>query len=129
MNALDGSSKKNLSNNNIEDYSPDFSPDGKKIAYNSQGVQSTNPEGDREVYSMNAADGTDKKNLSNTGAGIYDYSPDFSRDGTRIFYVSEGKQTSNLQGDYEVYRMNTLDGKGKKNLTDNRVAVDGVYVG
>jgi hypothetical protein len=42
--------------------------------------------------------------------------------------VSEGKQASNLQGDYEVYRMNTLDGKGKKNLTDNRVAVDGIYL-
>ena len=77
---------------------------------------------------MNAIDGSGKKNLSNNGADISDFSADFSRDGTRIFYVSGGKQTSNPQGDYEVYRMNTLDGKGK-NLTDNRFAVDGVYLG
>jgi Tol biopolymer transport system component len=46
-------------------------------------------------------------------------SPDFSPDGTKIVYESHGTQTTNAEGDDEVYRIKTLDGTGKKNLTDN----------
>jgi hypothetical protein len=35
-------------------------------------------------------------------------------------------QSSNLQGDKEIYRLNTSDGKGKRNLTDND-AFDEIY--
>ena len=127
MNALDGSGKKNLSNNGLEvgtnlpidDFNPDFSPDGTKIAYTSLGKQSSNPEGDDEVYRLSALDGTGKKNLTNNGADIDDYLPDFSPDGKRIAYESDGVQNSNPQGDEEIYSMSALDGKGKKNLTNN----------
>ena len=127
MRALDGSAKKNLSDNGIEvagaspvdDFDPDFSPTGDKIAYKSQGKQTSNPEGDDEVYVMNALDGSAKKNLSNNGDGVYDSSADFSFDGTKIAYGSQGEQTSNPEGDTEIYRMSALDGTGQKNLTDN----------
>ena len=125
VNVLDGTGRKNLTNNGsgINDHEPDFSPDGTKIAYESYGKQTSNPEGDDEVYRMNALDGLGKKNLSNNGA-VGDYDPDFSPDGTKIAYESYGKQTSNPEGDDEVYRMNALDGLGKKNLSNTG---DGVY--
>ena len=73
---------------------------------------------------MNATDGSSKKNLSNNGGVVDDDNPVFSPDGTKIAYESGGIQTSNPQGDLEVYVMNTLDGLGKKNLSNNGVDVD-----
>jgi Tol biopolymer transport system component len=129
MNASDGKGKKNLSDNgaDVYDYYPDFSPGSKRIAYQSYGVQGSNKEGDYEVYRLNSLDGTGQKNLTNNGGDVVDFLfPGFSSDGTRIFYETKGAQGSNLQGDDEVYRLNTSDGLGKKNLTDNAV-FDGAY--
>lgn len=61
----------------MDDEEPALSPDGKKIAYTSEGIQTSNPEGDREVYRMNAFDGLGKKNLTNNGDGVYDFLPDW----------------------------------------------------
>ena len=71
----------------------------------------SNPEGDHEVYVMNASDGKGKRNLTNNGAGVYDYNADFSPSGEKIAYHSSGKQTSKPEGDIEIYRANALDGK------------------
>jgi Tol biopolymer transport system component len=67
---------------------------------------------------MNASDGSDKKNLSNNSSAT-DRTPLFSPDGQKIAYASHGAQTSNQEGDYEVYRVNTLDGSGKRNLSND----------
>jgi Tol biopolymer transport system component len=77
---------------------------------------------------MNALDGSGKKNLSNNGAGVYDHRPLFSPGGKKIAYESYGIQPSNPQGDAEVYVVNALDGSGKKNVTNNKVAYDGYYL-
>jgi Tol biopolymer transport system component len=121
MNSPDGTGKKNLTNTgaDADDEVPRFSPGGKRIAYESHGIQKSNPEGDDEIYVIGALDGLNKKNLTNNGAGVYDYYPDYSPDGTRFSYTSEGIQRSNPEGDREVYRMSVLDGTGKKNLTNN----------
>ena len=125
MNALDGSGKMNLTNNGtyVEDFEPVFSPDGTRIAYESRGTQTSNPGGELEVYVMNATDGSGQINLSNTGGDVYDYSPAFSPDGTKIAYQSYGVQTSNPEGDEEIYRVNALDGTVQINLTNNGAGV------
>src|SRR5918994_5050765 len=72
----DGTGLKQLTFNQATDAMPTLSPDGTKIAYLSLGVQTSNPEGDEDLYRMNALDGTGKRNLSNNGAGIHDFSID-----------------------------------------------------
>ncbi|MBA3702906.1 MAG: hypothetical protein M3Q62_14680 [Actinomycetota bacterium] len=42
-----------------------------------------------------------------------DFEPTLSSDGQKIAYTSQGTQSSNPDGDFEVYAMNTLDGSGK----------------
>jgi Tol biopolymer transport system component len=124
MNALDGAGQTNISNTGagITEDVPQFSPDGTKVAYQTSGAQTSNPEGDPEVYAMNATDGTAKRNLTNNG--INEVGPVFSPDGTKIAYLSRGVQSSNPEGDYEIYRMSTVDGSGKKNLTNNDAEYD-----
>jgi len=118
---IDGSKQKNLSDTggDVEDFGPDFSPDGAKIVYSSGGVRTSNPEGDSEVYKMNALDGSAQENLTDTADGIFDFEPDFSSNGEKIAYRSLGVHSSkNPEGDDEVYKMNALDGSAQENLTD-----------
>jgi len=75
----DGTGVRQLTFNTAEDLNSTLSPDGTKIAYHSYGIQSSNPEGDYEVYVMNASDGTGKKNLTDTGDGVYNFSPEWGR--------------------------------------------------
>jgi Tol biopolymer transport system component len=129
MNALDGTAKRNLTHNGdgIDDGFAAFSPDGKTIAYETSGVQMYNAEGDKEIYSMSALDGKNKKNLTNNQDGVNDSYPVYSPGGKRLAYQSYGQQPSNLEGDYDVYRMSALDGTGQTNLTDNKEDVDDDY--
>jgi Tol biopolymer transport system component len=71
----------------------------------------SNPEGDHEIYVMNASDGKGKRNLTDNGPGVIDYYPVFSPGSKKIAYHSSSKQTSNPKGDIEIYRANALDGK------------------
>src|SRR5215218_749130 len=112
-----GTGVRQLTFNQVDDIYPTLSPDGQKIAYESIGSQPSNPEGDFEVYLMNA-DGSGNTNLTNNRAILDDRTPEFSPDGQRIAFVSEGEQPSNPQADPEIYAMN-LDGSDQKNLSNN----------
>jgi TolB protein len=119
-----GTGVRQLTFNQADEFRPFLSPDGQKIAYMSRGAQPSNPEGDDEIYVMNASDGSGQKNLTDNSAVLDELFPQFSPDGTKISYQSEGIQDSNPQGDSEVYIMNASDGSGKTNLSKK-----GPYVG
>jgi Tol biopolymer transport system component len=114
MNASNGTKKKNLTNNGLDAYDSLFyaqvTPDGQGLLYTSQGAQASNPEGDQELYLMNASDGSGKKNLSNNGGGVDEFYGVFSPDGQKLLYQSDGAQASNPEGESD-----------KKNLTNNTV--------
>ena len=78
MNA-DGSGQRNLTNNPALDGFPSWSPDGKKIAFDSK------RDGNLEIYVMNA-DGSEQKRLTNNPA--MDTRPSWSPDGKKIAFMS-----------------------------------------
>jgi len=115
-----GAGVRQLTFNQADDFRPDLAPDGQKIAYMSQGSQPSNPEGDEEVYVMNASDGSSNTNLTDNRAVLDDSMPRISPDGKRIAYVSEGEQESNPQADTDIP-------VAVKNLTGVR-NIDGGFV-
>ncbi len=92
-----------LTDNYSGDYTPAWSPDGRRIAFQSD------RDGDSEIYVMNAA-GSGVTQLTHNGAG--DWSPAWSPDGRRIAFNSD------RDGDSEIYVMNAA-GSGVTQLTHN----------
>jgi len=86
---------------------PIWSPDGKKIAFN------TSKDGNGEVYVMNA-DGSNPINLTHYNMG-WDGGPVWSPDGKKIVF------SSYRDGNFEIYVMNA-DGTDPFNLTNNQAA-------
>ena len=80
----------NLTNNAATDLYPSWSPDGTKIALE------TNRDGNNEIYVMNA-DGSNLTNLTNNAAT--DRTPSWSPDGTKIAFET------NRDGNNEIYVM------------------------
>jgi Tol biopolymer transport system component len=76
----DGSGKRQLTHNNTGDFSPAYSPDGKKIVY----VGKDGPKGDLEIYTINARGG-DKFQVTNNDVDEED--PAYSPSGKRIAYT------------------------------------------
>lgn len=110
----DGTSETNLTNNPAIDMTPEWSPDGTKIAFAS----------DRDgfpvlldIFVMDA-DGTNPINLTNSVNT--DLAPSWSPDGTKIAFHTFRDAGIGLQS--EIYVMNA-DGSNQVNLTQN-AAID-----
>jgi DNA-binding winged helix-turn-helix (wHTH) protein/dipeptidyl aminopeptidase/acylaminoacyl peptidase len=103
---IDGMTR--LTNNLAEDESPEWSPDGKRIAF------ASNRDGAKNIYVMNA-DGSSVVRLTN--GSVADDVPVWSPDGTKILFGSM------RDGNLEIYIMNS-DGSDQTRLTYNSV-VDG----
>lgn len=101
MNA-DGSDQTRLTDNDFQDSLASWSPDGSKIAFN------TNRDGDFEIYVMDA-DGSNQTRLTDSPGE--DAHPMWSPDGSRITFHS--RRTGNL----DIFVMNA-DGSGVTQVTD-----------
>ena len=100
---IDGTNRKQLTHNDVDDGHPTWAPNGKQIAF-------TAMVGDiYQIFSVSAAGGTAKQ-LTFTNASHYH--PTFSPDGKRIIYVS------NAHNHYTLWMMNT-DGRNKTQLTNH----------
>ena len=104
----DGSNVVRLTTNSVSDsdWLPAWSPDGRRIAFQS------NRDGDTEIYVMNA-DGSNTSRLTNNFF-YSDSSPDWSPDGSRIAFHST------RDGGFEIYAMDA-DGSNVVRLTNNSV--------
>lgn len=107
---VDGAGLTQLTKNAESDFQPDFSPDGKKIAFVSRRDFAPG------IYTMNS-DGTKQKKVSRGPAVVFQ-SPSFSPDGERIAFVSD------QDGPLNIFTMRA-DGKGQDRLTDNGVETVG----
>lgn len=93
--------KSRITNNDIDDGSPAFYPNGRRIVF----VSSRN-----EVHQLYAID-TDGKNEKHINPSQYDsYNPVVSPDGKTIAYVSA------RDGDWEIYLIDS-DGKNERQIT------------
>ena len=108
----DGGNPRKLTNHNAGGWGPDWSPDGKLIAF----VSDRNSDwefdpwgGNWEVYVM-TSDGANVINLTKHPAR--DSNPDWSPDGNQIVFSSK------RDGNTEVYVMNA-DGTNPINLTNH----------
>src|SRR5215217_2857156 len=79
--------------------------DGTKIAFTSD------RDVNREIYVMNAQDGSNQTKLTENAAT--DEFPSWSPDGTKLAF------TSDRDGNTEIYVMNAQDGSNQTRLTDN----------
>jgi dipeptidyl aminopeptidase/acylaminoacyl peptidase len=102
----DGSGVTRLTTDVGSDESPDWSPDGTKIAFD----RDVNNSGVSEIYVMNA-DGSGVTRLTNNSA--FDDSPSWSPDGTKIAFTSTRDDRFG-----EIYVMNA-DGSGVTNISNN----------
>ena len=99
-----GNGKRALTDNDLRENSPAWSPDGAQIAFTRQGPAGQGSPTDVDVWVMNA-DGSGERNLTGDldgSSGGAEWSPD----GTRIVFEHGG----------DIWMMD-VDGSGKRNLT------------
>jgi hypothetical protein len=100
-----------LTSGGSQDFDPDWSTDGSRIAFSSE------REAGFEIWTM-AADGSDLRRLTDSENSNFD--PGWSPDGASIAFVSD------RDGDGEVYLMGA-DGSNERNLSRSPGTDDGWY--
>jgi Tol biopolymer transport system component len=107
MNAADGSNQTRLStDDDADDFGPDWSPDGTKIVFASNRYVITH----HDIFVMNA-DGSGQTMLTNSSKD--ETWPSWSPDGTKIAFESD------QDGNGNIYAMNASDGSNQTRLTNS----------
>jgi TolB protein len=107
-----GSGLRQLTENAAFDFDPEWSPDGQKIAFESDRALFS------EIFVMNA-DGTEQTQVTANPDFSFDRSPTFSQDGAKIAFESNravGEGVDNPEKDREIFSIK-LDGSGLQQLT------------
>jgi len=105
MNA-DGTGQVNISNSNSTDQESSWRPDGAKIMFSR-----CDPSGVCDIYTMNP-DGTGQTPLTGVNTTGDEYSPAFSRDGTKIIFIRQSATFTNPN----IFTAN-VDGSNVQQLT------------
>jgi Tol biopolymer transport system component len=113
MNAADGSDRVRLTFNGAFDNTPNFSPDGRKIAFR----RGTLLAGSSDIL-VTDLDGTDQTNLTD-GPGESGSDPTWSPDGARIAFADDRDADDQNPFNYEIYEMNADDGSNQTRRTNN----------
>ena len=104
----DGNNHRRLTNHPARDFSPSWSPDGKKIAFTSN-----RNGGNIQIFVMDS----DGQNLNRLTDEVWDQDPDWSPDGNKIAFT--GYKEAGFGGaawDIDIYVIDS-DGKNRKRLT------------
>jgi TolB protein len=105
--AADGSAQRNLSRDPSDDWGPTWSPDGQVVWNCARG---------QAIGFRACIERADGNGLHTIRAEIYVEYMDWSRDGTKIVFMSQEPGASGSDPDYNVYVMNA-DGTGATRLT------------
>jgi Tol biopolymer transport system component len=97
-----------------DDSAPNWRADGRRIAFMSNRVTATNPEGDAEIFIMKA-DGSHQRQI--TFNALNDEDPAWSPDGRRIVFTRDFDPIEG-QLDRDLFTMNA-DGTHQRNLTSS----------
>ena len=114
-----------VTNNDMQDYSPDYSPNGERIAYTHCLIPYYEEEEERcgvistgvdytEIFTIKATGGTPFRVTNNK---TYDDNPSYSPNGQKIAYT--GTDVSDLGNDSEIYKINATGGT-PVNVTHNK---------
>src|SRR3989344_5744725 len=111
-----GQNLEQVTDTSWNEYSHSWSSDGKQIVYQSdEGSDPITNVYYSNIYIINS-NGTNKINLTNSEAGIYNGMPDYSPKGDKIVFISNREDRS----DYNLYLVNA-DGNNLRKLTDSGV--------
>jgi Tol biopolymer transport system component len=108
-----GSNAVNLTaDSTADEFGPTWRPDGRKLAFMSNRVTATNPEGDFEIFLMNANGRGVRQLTANT---FDDEFPSWSSDGRNLVFQRDFDPVIG-QVDYDLFTMKA-DGTHQRNLT------------